>query len=88
MPRDKEKYIEYDLWYCPRCKFMEFRQHYNVVGRCHAFNRLLVDTSKYSLCDSLNYLCTNFILGKFKKKAKRVSKSVKPTTRIRKVLSK
>lgn len=90
LPRDKEKYIEYDLWHCPRCKYMEFRKHWNIVGRCHCFNLLLVSLGRYDLLHSNPDLCHSFNLGKFKAKKKTVkkeSKRVKSTTKIRKVLS-
>jgi hypothetical protein len=65
------RYREYDIFACPRCKHLEFRPHWNVVGRCHSFGLPVIELGRYSLLCSSRDICSNFDIGKFKGKKKK-----------------
>lgn len=87
LPRDKERYVEYDMWRCPRCKYMQFNKHKNCIGICHSWHTLVLDTGRYGLLYSIPTHCSRWDLGKFKPAKRKEIKRAKPTTRVRKVLS-
>lgn len=89
LKKDKDKWVEYDIFSCPRCKYMQFRKHWNCIGVCHSFCSFILDLGRYDIDHSMADRCHKWSLGKFKSPKKKVvvrRKTIGKSTKVRKVL--
>ena len=87
LKKDKDKWVEYDIFSCPRCKHMQFKKRWNIIGRCHHWNCLIIDIGKHGIYNSIRKRCIAFLIGKFKSPKKKVERKPRvKAIKVRKVL--